>query len=266
MSSFASAVSFLTRIPIRRTNAAPGVTDPRLGQGDFGLAGAVPWFPVVGGLVGLAVGAIYAMSVWVLPPLVAAALAVGAGALITGAFHEDGLADMVDAFGGGWEPDDVLRILKDPRHGTFGVLALVIATIVRVSAIATFGAWAGIAALGAAHALSRGLAVGLMGVVAPAGEEGLGAAYVRSLSSRNVVIGVATGIVIAAVLIGLWALPALVVAIFPVAVVGRLAITKVGGITGDVLGAAQQLAELAVLAVACAVIVNGWGDLVWWHG
>jgi adenosylcobinamide-GDP ribazoletransferase len=251
--SFRAAVSLLTRIPLA----------PAVGAGE--PAGAVPWFPVVGALVGFAIGGIYALFVWALPPLVAAALAAGAGALITGAFHEDGLADTVDAFGGGWDRDDVVRILEDPRHGTFGVLALVIATIFRVTAIATYGAWAAIAVLGAAHALSRALAVGLMGVVAPARAEGLGAAYARSLSRTRVAIAVGSGVVIAAVLIGPWAAPALVVAILPVAVVGRLAVRKVGGTTGDVLGAAQQLAELAVLAVASAVVVNRWGDLLWWH-
>ena len=78
----------------------------------------------------------YVLLVEVLPGLAAAALAVTLGIVITGALHEDGLADTVDAFGAGGGPEETLRILKDPTHGTYGVIALVLSIVLRVLALA----------------------------------------------------------------------------------------------------------------------------------
>ena len=110
MTGLLGALQFLTRVPIRLPQPVPHER-------------ALPWFAVAGALIGAAVGAIAVGLGEVLPPAVAAALAVVAGLLITGAFHEDGLADVADAFGGGWTVDERLRILKDSRHGTYGVAA-----------------------------------------------------------------------------------------------------------------------------------------------
>ena len=107
----AAALQFLTRVPIRTDGAVPHHR-------------AVPWFPIAGALIGAAVGGVAAgMNELVATP-VAATLAVITGLLITGAFHEDGLADVADAFGGGWTVERRLEILKDSRHGTYGVAAL----------------------------------------------------------------------------------------------------------------------------------------------
>ena len=105
------AFQFLTRIPIRTGYAVP---HHRI----------VVWFPWVGLVIGAAVGGVAAGLIELVPPVVAGACAVAIGLLITGAFHEDGLADVADAFGGGWTRDQRLEILKDSRHGTYGVAAL----------------------------------------------------------------------------------------------------------------------------------------------
>ena len=253
MSSFRSAVSFLTRVPVGTIE----ISDAR-------LATTVLWFPVVGALVGLATATVYVLALSVLPSFAAAGFALAGSALLTGAFHEDGLADTADAFGGGSDRAAVVRILKDPAHGTFGVLALVISTLVKAGLIATFTGVTAVAALTAAHASSRALAIGLLGVIQPAEDEGLGATYARSLSPARIAETVLLGVLLTVLLIGPWAVPALVAAVVPVGVIGRLSRIKLGGVTGDVLGAAQQLAEVAVLAVASAAVVNGWGDLAWW--
>jgi adenosylcobinamide-GDP ribazoletransferase len=235
------AVSFLTRVP---TGTGP--------VRDAELARFVPWFPLVGALVGAAVGGLYAGASLLLPPLVAAAVAVTAGIAITGAFHEDGLGDTADAFLGGRGREDTVRILKDPRLGTFGVVAVAASLLLRVAAVAALPPAAALAALPAAHALSRAAAVGVMAAVPPAAEQGLGAAYVRALGGRQALLGVAFGVVIAAALLRAWALPAAALALVAAAALGRLARGRIGGVSGDVLGAVQQAGEILTLLVAVA--------------
>jgi adenosylcobinamide-GDP ribazoletransferase len=237
------AMSFLTRVPTGTGPKRPAE-----------LARFVPWFPLVGALVGAAVGGLYAGMSVLLPPLVAAAVAVTAGVAITGAFHEDGLGDTADAFLGGRDREDTVRILKDPRLGTFGVLAVSASLLLRVAAVAALPPAAALAALPAAHALSRAAAVGVMAAVPPAAEQGLGAAYVRALGGRQALLGIAIGVVIAAALLRVWALPAAALAAVAAAALGRLAHRRIGGVSGDVLGAVQQAGETLTLLVAVAAL------------
>ena len=174
MRDLLGAVSFLTRVPTG-TGARPAEE----------LARFVPWFPVVGAGVGLAVAGVYAGALQLLPPLPAAAVAVVAGVCLTGAFHEDGLGDTADAFAGGWDRDSTLRILQDPRLGTFGVLAVAASLLLRVAAVAALAPAAALAALPAAHALSRAGAVATMAALPVASGTGLGATSTRSLSRRR---------------------------------------------------------------------------------
>jgi adenosylcobinamide-GDP ribazoletransferase len=236
VNGFLGAVSFLTRVP-----TGTGARRPEE------LAGFVPWFPVVGAGVGLAVAAIYAGSRAFLPPLPAASLAVVAGIALTGAFHEDGLGDTADAFGGHHDRDATVRILKDPRLGTFGVLAVAASLLLRVGAVAALAPAAALAALPAAHALSRAVAVATMTALPAAGDTGLGATYVLALSRRRALTGAAAGLALALALLGVAALWAAAAAALAAFLLGRLAVRRIGGVTGDVLGAIQQLGEILVL-------------------
>jgi adenosylcobinamide-GDP ribazoletransferase len=240
------AVSFLTRVPVGGGERRPEE-----------LAGFVPWFPVVGAGVGLAVAAIYAASRMLLPPLPAATLAVVAGIGLTGAFHEDGLGDTADAFAGHHDRDSTVRILKDPRLGTFGVLAVAASLLLRVGAVAALAPGAALAALPAAHALSRATAVATMAALPAAAETGLGASYALALSRRRALAGAAAGLAIALVLLGVPALGAAAAAAVAAALLGRLAVRRIGGVTGDVLGAVQQLAEMLALLAAVAAAGTG---------
>jgi adenosylcobinamide-GDP ribazoletransferase len=240
------AVSFLTRVP-----TGTGAQRPEE------LAGSVPWFPVVGAGVGLAVAAVYAGARLALPPLPAAALAVVAGICLTGAFHEDGLGDTADAFMGQHDRDSTVRILKDPRLGAFGVLAVAASLLLRVTAVAALAPAAALAALPAAHALSRAAAGAAMTAFPGAGETGLGASYALALSRRRALAGAASGLAVALALLGAVALWAAAAAALPAVLLGRLAVRRLGGITGDVLGAVQQLGEMLVLLAAVAAVMAG---------
>ena len=227
------------------------------------IAVGLPWFPVVGGAVGCAVAGVYALGRPVLPPLVAAAVAVGLGAWLTGAFHEDGLADTADAFGHRRHADDTRRILKDPRLGTYGVVSLVLTMLVRVGAVAALDGGAAFAVLTAAHAMSRaGSLVLLTGPVAES--DGLGSSSATVVANRHVVaaVGVAAGVGILTV--GTVVIPSAAGIAIVCLGVGRLAWRRIGGVTGDVLGAAQQLGELVVLLICVSVIAHGWLHIPWW--
>ena len=118
-----TAIGFLTRIPIN----TPQVV----------LSEAAPWFPVVGLGIGLIQAATFVGLNAVLPAGPAAVLSVAVAALVTGAFHHDGLADMADAFGGGWNLEQRLEIMKDSRLGTYGTVALILAVATEISVLAT---------------------------------------------------------------------------------------------------------------------------------
>lgn len=254
MRGLGAAVTLLTRVPIGTAD-----WDPR------DLHRSVKWIPLVGGVIGLAVAATYAALVPVIPATISASLAVTLGVLITGAFHEDGLADTVDGFGGGSDRDDTLRIMKDPRHGTYGVLALVLSVVVRVTALATMGSAAALAFLPAAHALSRGGAIGLMGVLPPASSEGLGAAHSDRGLRRQVVIGAVLSLMVGLITLGWWVGPFAIVAAAGAGLVSLLARRHISGYTGDVLGAVQQVAEMSLLVLGAALASSGVIEMVWWR-
>ncbi len=243
------AVQFLTRIP------APMPTAGRLDA-------AVAWFPTVGALIGTITAAVVLAASQVLAMSVAAALAVLVGVLITGAFHEDGLADIADAFAGGWSVEERLRILNDPRHGTYGVAALSGSLIIRILAVAALVPAVAAAGLIAAHTLARTIAVASMKSGRLARPDGLGAGYVSSVSTHRTLIAVISGLAITTAVIGWWVIPVTVVAGVAAAVVIVLARRRIGGLSGDVLGAIEQIAEIAVLVTV--VGLAGHHEL-WWR-
>jgi adenosylcobinamide-GDP ribazoletransferase len=251
MRNLRAAISFLTRVPV-----------PVSGEPD--MAAAVPWFPIVGALVGAAVGGAMAGLVHLVPPLVAAVLAVLLGVMITGAFHEDGLADVADAFAGGWTPDDRLRILKDPLHGSYGVAAMCGTIVLRIACIAALGVspMVAFAAVLTAHVLGRTGSVLLMATVPTARTDGLGATTARSLRGSHAVFGLLSGVAIAALATGWWTGPFLLAVLVGAGALGWLAMRKISGISGDVLGAAEQVIECLVLVVATGLASR---YTLWWR-
>ncbi len=244
-SDLRAALRFLTRVPVR--GARREGDGPPLGR-------AVRAFPIVGALVGLVAGIVYGIACGLgLPEIVAAVLAVGAGALVTGALHEDGLADMADGFGGGATRERKLAIMRDSRIGAYGVIALVVVLAAKVGAIADLGATGlVVAGMVAAAAASRAAMPALMLWMEPARSDGLAADAGRPPATH-----VWTGLALAAVLaVGLltWSgLVAFLIAGLGTAGVAWLAERQVGGHTGDVLGGVQQLSEVLFLLALAAI-------------
>jgi adenosylcobinamide-GDP ribazoletransferase len=235
-----AALQFLTRVPIRLRR------EPSLER-------TVAWFPVAGALIGAAVGGVAAGLWFVVPPLVAAACAMAVGLLITGAFHEDGLGDVADAFGGGWTVERRLEILKDSRHGTYGVAAMCTSIVVRIVALGSIpGPLHMFLAMVAAHAMGRVAAVVMAGSMRLATHSGLGADYGRGTTPLRAAIGSLSGLAVAVACVGWWAAALAGAAGAAVLGTGLVARRKIGGISGDVLGATEQVAECL-----CLVVLSG---------
>lgn len=244
---FLGAVQFLTRVPVRLRTAPDH-------------AATVPWFPIVGALIGLAVGAVAAALMEAVPSTVAAAVAVIVGLLVTGAFHEDGLADTADALGG-WSPEQRREILKDSRHGSYGVAAMCSTIVLRILCVAALGPAAAVAGLVAAHSLGRAGAVAVLGLVRPAPGDGLGADRSRTLGARRTAAGITAGVLVATLATGWWVAPLATAAAAGAGLAAWLAVRAFGGVSGDLLGAAEQAGECLVLVVVTALAAH---HTVWW--
>ena len=231
-----SALGLLTRFPVNLTEAPA----PRA---------AWAW-PLAGLLVGLLAAGGGAFGLWLgLVPGVVAALVLGIEAAATGGLHEDGLADCADGFWGGQDRARRLEIMKDSRVGSYGVLALGLVLLARWAALTALvdgGHWG---ALIAAEALSRAAMAGVMAGLPNARGRGLSASH-GAPEGETVAIAAALALGLAGMMAG-WAAPAMAIAALAAAAgVGAVARAKIGGQTGDVLGAAQQMALVAALAMA----------------
>jgi adenosylcobinamide-GDP ribazoletransferase len=241
------AASFLTRVPV---SVAASGRDVRL---------AVRWFPLVGALIGVA-GALLARVFAEVPAMSAplqAWVLVGLGAWITGAIHLDGLADAADGWGGGRTRDDVLRIMRDPRIGSFGAVALIVIVGIKVAALAALlDSGAAMYALIAAPALSRWTAV-VLGAWLPnaRAEEGLAGAVAGQLDRGGVLVATVSTAAIATAAAGISAIVLGLVSSAVVCLVGASAKRRLGGVTGDVFGATIELTETAVLVAT--VVFSG---------
>jgi adenosylcobinamide-GDP ribazoletransferase len=232
----ASALALLTRIPVPPHRST-------------GAASAWAW-PVAGALVGAAaaLAAALALSLGTAPALVAV-LVIAVEVALTGALHEDGLADTADGLWGGRDRARRLEIMKDSRIGTYGTLALVLVTLGRWAALVTLLQAGEMAALVAAAALSRVPMAAIMAALPNARGTGLAAAT-GAPALRVVGIGAGVAFLVALLGAGWSAIPMAFAAAAAGFAVAALARAKIGGQTGDILGASQQLALLAGLAAA----------------
>lgn len=238
------AASFVTILPVASSKPA----------GDGAIARATWALPVAGLLVGLAGALVYKMSSrFGLTPNLAALLALAATALITGALHEDGLADTADGLGGGRTRERKLEIMRDSRIGTYGVCALILSFGLRWSALAAIAnPWTVTLALCAAHIAARAGVPAFMSLVPLARPDGLSASA-GPPPGRSVAIAFALGTLALALALGPGkALVALILLSLAGFMLARLAIRQIGGQTGDILGAFEQTGEIMILLVAAA--------------
>lgn len=233
------ALVFLTRIPLQLKDDIPAQA----------LNRALRAFPIIGLLVGGIAASVFAIAnLMNLPSLACALLAVLASILVTGALHEDGLGDVADGFGGGTTKERKLEIMRDSRIGAYGVLAMVIALGLRVSALDGFeNLGMACAALIGVACLSRTAPALLIHFMAPARADGLAATMERPdkfQTLHTTVLGCALFLLCTPFVAGWLAIG--VAGLFLMAF-AKLAEAQIGGQTGDVCGASQQIIEIAAL-------------------
>lgn len=228
-----TALCFFTRLPLIRW----------AGNSEQDLNHSVRYFP----LVGLIVGSIAALSWWLsaqlLPHPVAIIISMISTILVTGGFHEDGLADCCDGLGGGWSQQQILTIMKDSRIGSYGSLALIMALLLKFASLQAIAPTLLPLILITAHGLSRLASVLLIASLSYVKETGKAKPLAQHISPGELLIAVASG------LLPLTLLPfPLLAALIPVLLgwlyFQRLLHKQIGGYTGDCLGAMQQIAEL----------------------
>ena len=242
---FTAALGLLTRLPI------PVDTDRAMARG----SGSAWAYPLVGLVVALIELLIASAALWIgLDASIVAGLCLLVSIVITGAMHEDGLADSADGLWGGWTVERRLEIMKDSRIGTYGVLALGLSLILRYAAILGLihaGVhWSGIliAAIG-----SRAVMLALMGSLENARKDGLSRSVGRP-ASATMMSGVMLGTVCIAIIGGWHVLTFVLIAAIAGLTCAAIAQRKIGGQTGDILGASQQVSEIALLATALVVL------------
>ena len=251
---FAVAIQFLTRVPV---SSLPGSRLPDKSPEEYArlLQRSVVYFPVVGGLVGLFTAVVLVTSLAVgLSPMIAAFLALGAEAVLTGAFHEDAFADTWDAMGGGWTRERILEIMKDSRLGTYGTLALVLGVGIRASAMSVIGAQGyvlSIVSIVAAASLARLAILAMMATTDPIADR---VTQVRDIAGQQSIPNLLLAALLSLPFWVAWAWSGFGIALISMIGVGLVLVwfrgmllRRVGGTTGDLLGCSAYLTQLVIL-------------------
>lgn len=235
-----AAVMFLTRIPVPSA----------LGHREDDLARSTVFFPLIGALVGAVGGGVFLLAerLWTVP--IAVVLATAATVRLTGAFHEDALADACDGLGGGWSREQVLTVMKDSRIGSYGAIGLILVVGLKLAALAALPAPSVVGALVAGHVLGRWSALPLIFAHPYVREtEGTGKPFAAGVTAARLIGGSALAVAFVVAAVGRDALGAFAAAALVTLLAGRYFRRRIGGITGDCLGAANQLVEVSVYLV-----------------
>jgi len=243
--TFVGAIRFFTRLPI------PG----QLGHGSLALERAIRYFPAAGLIVGGIAALVFTVCSLFWPKTLAVLAAIAAAIYWTGALHEDGWSDMVDGFGGGWEKQRILEIMRDSRLGSFGAVALVMMVLGRFLALVEIDMRLVPIALIAGHALSRLCATYVLAALDYARSDGKAKAFGNRLGWGELSFATLVALLPLGLLPLRPAIIGLVLALAGTFWLARMFKRQIGGYTGDCLGAVQQFSELAFycgLLVRCA--------------
>jgi len=239
---FFTALQFFTRLPAPRW----------VGFESDWLTHATRYFAVIGLLVAILCATVYSILVYCLPSSLAVLLSTAAGIYLTGALHEDGFADVCDGFGGAMQPQRVLEIMRDSRLGAFGVIGIVLLLASKIVALVYLPVGQVVPALLLAHPMSRCFAAGLIWRMDYVREEGKAKPLAQQMSAMEFAITALTALLpmVACMVLGWFSLAALALAwLTGLAATVFLAVLfqrRIGGYTGDCLGAVQQLSEVAI--------------------
>lgn len=245
---FFTALMFYTRVPCPRW----------IGHSEELLNKSTIYFPLIGWLVGGAAGLIYWGLSHLFPADVALLLSMVASILLTGAFHEDGFADVCDGFGGGWTQARILEIMKDSRLGTYGAAGLGLMLALKFVALRSLPPAAVVPVLVVAHALSRATALTFIYThdYARANEDSKAKPVAKKMSGAELLVGLAFGLLPLLAYAAWLGSPWLLLVLLPLGLVklylGRFFQRWIGGYTGDCLGATQQVAEVVVYLFCCS--------------
>jgi adenosylcobinamide-GDP ribazoletransferase len=238
VNTFLAAVMFLTRLPVGRFYEFR----------EEEVAASTVYFPIVGALVGLASGLALLTSA-ALPLFVAVLLSMLVTVCLTGGLHEDGLADSADGLIGGRDPQRRLEIMKDSRIGAYGALALwfsLTAKLILVQSLLAASLVTAISASVIAHCLGRAATVALLTSLPYArAEDSKSSHFGNKVTFRQLTLALIFAIVLSLFLLGLRGVFCLTAALAVTFICGLYFKDKIGGITGDCLGAANQLVELS---------------------
>jgi adenosylcobinamide-GDP ribazoletransferase len=230
------AFQFLTRLPISRIAYQPD-----------SLSRSVKFFPVVGLVIGFAASLLHRILTPHLDRALVALLLLTFLVLITGGLHEDALADTADAFGGGWNRQQILTILRDSRIGSFGALALVLSVLARFLLLSILPVNRFTASVVSAHVLCRWTTLPLGYFLRTAREdEGQGARIAQKISLTSLLAGTLLSFAIVFYLLRSQFWIPIVATLLITGLSGLYYYRRIGGITGDCFGATNQLAEIAV--------------------
>jgi len=250
---FFIALQFFTRLPVPSW----------VGFEASWLQHASRYFPLVGCVVAAIAAGVYFAAALVLPAPVAAVLSTAASIYLTGAFHEDGFADTCDGLGGGMTRERVLEIMKDSRVGAYGAIGIVCMLAAKLSALAMLPPRLAVGALFLAHPLSRLAAASLIWKLQYVRGEGKAKPLAQQMTGAELAIAALTALLPAPVLLaaGWISLHTLLVAVLAALLgavwLGRKLHARLGGYTGDGLGAVQQLAEVLIYVGVLATLGRG---------
>ena len=261
----ATAVMFLTRIPVGQSGSGEP-TD---------LAASTQYFPLVGVLIGVLVSIVFALTSLIWDSHIAVALCLVSAVLLTGGFHEDGVADVADS-AGAWTQEQKLDVMRDSRVGTYGALALIFTVLLKFLALSGIAGltdtnadaaknaasikmvWVVVATLVLAHVLARWSTLPLISLTPYAREHSANKVFAEGVTNRRLLVGSLITLfimVVCSYILGSVVFYAFACACIVMVVSRQWFMRSVGGITGDCLGAANQAVELIVYLCVAAMVI-----------